>query len=158
MRVNYHIKNLLLYFLLLLACAACTINEEQQYSESKEPFDLVDGFYEILKKESDNSRQMLLQEDSSLVYYIAEQPVVSNNDVVRSEGSVDRWNVIFSYNKAGTRKLLNFTTHHLGDQLGFVDKRSLRAIYTIDEIVDNGVIEIIYGPNPYRYRLLRKER
>jgi len=159
MRLNYHTKILLLYFLLLLVTvAACTINEEQQLSESEEPFDLVAGLYEILEKESDNSKKMLLREDSSMVYYIAEQPVVSDNDLVSIQGNVGGSWVKHYYNKAAAKKLQDFTTHHLGEKLGYVDMGSLSAIYTIEEIVDNGVIEIFFDPNTYRYRLLRKER
>jgi len=103
--------------------------------------DLVEGFYEILDKENENSRQMLLRGDSSLVYFIAEQPVVTKLDRIDSDVDLDSNSLYFFFDEHGTNKLLDYTTNHLGGKVGFVYVGSLRKIYTIEEIVDNGVIE-----------------
>jgi hypothetical protein len=103
--------------------------------------DLVEGFYKIMEHENENSRKMLLQGDSSRVYNIAEQPVVSKYDRLSSEVGQDSVSLYFFYNEQGTRKLLEFTSNHPRGELGFVWLGSLIKIYTIEEIVDNGVIE-----------------
>ena len=103
--------------------------------------DLVEGFYPILETEMPDSREMFLRGDSTLVYYIAEQPVVSIQD--RRDARVDTVSndLYFVFNEQGTQRLLDFTTNHLGSKIGFVHVGSLRKIYTIVDVIDNGVIE-----------------
>ena len=103
--------------------------------------DLVEGFYEILDKERDNSRQMLYRGDSALVYYISEQPVVSKHHRKNAEVDTVTNSLYFYFDDQGTEKLLDFTTRHLGGKIGFVYVGSLNKIYSIEEIIDNGVIE-----------------
>ena len=121
--------------ILLTTCILVSINCNAQN------LDLVEGFYEILETPSENSREMLLRGDSSLVYYINEQPVVTKHD--RKDAEVDKENktLYFFFDEQGTKKLLDFTTSHLEGKLGFVYVGSLNKIYEIKEIVDNGVIE-----------------
>lgn len=101
--------------------------------------DLVEGFYEIIGRE--NSRQILLRGDSALVYFIAEQPVVCMHDRIATKVDQETNALYFYYDEPGTKKLLDFTRNHPGGKLGFVYLGSLRKIYTIEEIVDNGIIE-----------------
>ena len=107
--------------------------------------DLVEGFYEIVEYESRNSRQMFLRGDSSQVYYISERPVVDKHDRKDVKVDKDTNTLYFFFDELGTRKLLDYTTNHIGGKLGFVYVGSLNEIYTIEEIVDNGIIRFMSG-------------
>ena len=121
--------------LTLVLCQLASINCLAQN------LDLVEGFYEILEKPTDNSRKMLYRGDSSMVYYIAEHPIVSKHHRKDTEVDQDNKALYFFFDERGTERLLAYTTNHLGKQIGFVYVGSLNKIYTIEEIVDNGVIE-----------------
>jgi len=123
-------------FKILLVCLIASVQSNAQN------LDMEEGFYEILEKGRENSRQMLLRGDSSLIYFVSEQPVVSKRDRLVSEAAEDSNSLYFFHNERGTKRLLEFTTDHVGGKVGFVYLGSLRAIYIIEEIVDNGVIEL----------------
>ena len=88
---------------------------------------------------------MHLRGDSSLIYFVSEQPVVTKNDRKDSRVDPDTKELYFFFNEQGTKKLYDFTSGHLGRALGFVYVGSLRKIYTIEEIVDHGVIKFNSG-------------
>ncbi len=103
--------------------------------------DLDEGFYEILEKEDELSRPMFLRGDSSQLFFIAEKPVVSKYHLKKT-GVIEESNALyFFYDDEGTKRLLDYTSSHLGEKLGFVWLGSLRKIYTVDEIVNNGIID-----------------
>jgi len=126
----------------ILISILCLITNVTCYSQN---LDLVEGFYEIIENESKNSRQMFLRGDSSQVYYISERPVVSKHDRKDVQVDKDTNTLYFFFDGQGTRKLLDYTTKHIGGKLGFVYVGSLNEIYTVEEIVDNGIIRFMSG-------------
>ena len=122
--------------------AICLTTSISGYAQN---LDLVEGFYEILESESEYFRQMFLRGDSSQVYSISGKPVVSKHDRKETLVDEDTKTLYFFYDDQGTRKLLDFTTKHKGGKLGFVYVGFLREIYTIEEIVDNGIIKFNSG-------------
>jgi hypothetical protein len=121
------------FVLLLLICL-------QGYSQN---LDLEEGYYPIVETGQSNSRQMFLRGDSTLVYHIAEKPIVTRSQLILTEADTVTGKLYFYYDKEGTRSLLEFTTTHVGDQIGFVSIGALLKIITVEEIVDNGIIELM---------------
>jgi hypothetical protein len=102
--------------------------------------DLAEGFYEILEKENETSRPMFLRGDSTQLYFISEEPIVSKYQR-KMTGAIEDTNALyFFYDEEGTQKLHDYTSSHTGGRLGFVWLGSLRKIYTIEETVSNGII------------------
>ena len=104
--------------------------------------DLKEGFYEILNEKTEHSRAMLLREDSSQVYFIADQPVVSIHHLKASEVDENTNTLYFIYDENGTKKLLDFTSTHQGGKLGFIYLGSLRKILMVKETVESGIINV----------------
>jgi preprotein translocase subunit SecD len=128
-----HLKIL---FLFALTCATCHAQQT----------DLVEGFYEIVTSSTPGARKMYLVGDSSQVYFIAAEPIVSRQQLMETRVDPNTNALYFLYDEEGTKNLQEFTANHIGEKVAFVNLGALAAIRTVDEVVNNGIIALTSKP------------
>jgi preprotein translocase subunit SecD len=83
-------------------------------------FELEEGFYEIFDKENENTTKMSLLGDSTQIYFLSKQSIITKKNIFEVKVNEDAGSMYFIYNEEGTEKLSHHTSQNLGRKMGFV--------------------------------------